>query len=195
MSNIHHHLPLPVQSEWQGKYLYAAAHEDDVPSQSLGSNASIPEQSRQSHLMPGNGDQGSPLMGLRREGQLGGDSRIPNDGINLGRARNPSPLQSQVTASGKPTFTSSGLSFSPAPKVGRLASGPNHGRIVLTTEGVPESAPGTRSERDDQEQGTGEEGDFEAEEDELMGGESESFEKAQTAAERLAARRKMKRFR
>ncbi|PNY27369.1 Homeobox-leucine zipper protein HDG11 [Tolypocladium capitatum] len=185
-------LPLPVQPDWQGQYSYLPQHDSDIFSRSFGDSRNAPEDPRRPHLT-GEGAPPGPDPHVKKEQGSPEGLRCAADSLGPRSVRHPSPGEDQSiiadTAAGFGRGDSS-ASADPFPR----SSGPNHFRTVLSTDET--SGPGpTRYERDVKDFVTGEEADFEGDDDEAIGGEGESAGRPQTMAERLAARRKMKRFR
>ncbi|POR39574.1 Homeobox-leucine zipper protein HDG11 [Tolypocladium paradoxum] len=185
-------LPFPVQPDWQGQYSYLPQHDSDIFSRPFGDNSNAAEEFRRPQLTAEGGQAGLDPH-VKKEQASPEGLRCAGDPLGPRNVKHPSPGEDEsIFAEKRGGFGRghSSASTEPFPR----SSGPNHFRTVLSIDGASEPGP-SRYERDVKELMTGEEGDFEGDDDEAIGGEGESTGRPQTMAERLAARRKMKRFR
>lgn len=185
-------LPLPVQPDWQGQYSYLPQHDSDIFSRPFGDNRNAAEDPRRPQLT-GEGVQAGLNPRVKKEQDSSEGLRCTGDPLGARNVKHPSPEEGQSIFAEKTVGFGRGdssASTDPFPR----SSGPNHFRTVLSTDEALETGPG-RYEQDVKDLVTGEEGDFEVDDDEPIGGDGESTGRPQTMAERLAARRKMKRFR
>ncbi|PHH58803.1 hypothetical protein CDD81_4369 [Ophiocordyceps australis] len=161
-------VPLPVQPEWQGQqYSYLAQqHEGDVLSRPYAESRHGPDEARRPPLS-GEGEGG----GGRREHETG-ETGMRDDIKDFGKAEGPS--------------------FGRRDSYGFYSrcSAPSHLRTVLSGDSGVDASQG-RGEGETREAMAGlDDGDIEGDDD-----EAEGMSRPQTTEERLAARRKMKRFR
>lgn len=176
-----HNLPLPVQPEWQSQYSYLAQHEPDAfPRPFADSRGGAGEPRHLPLAVQGTGERVN--KGLESPSSLHGPGSVKKHG----------PGEDQAAFADRPTGPGRGTT-SPVDHHGPRRAGPNHHfRTVLSGEGGAVTGQYDVDPRDNMT----DEGDFEGDDDEMVGAEGDSSERPpQTAAERLAARRKMKRFR
>ena len=186
-------LPLPVQPGWQGQYSYLPQHDGGIFSRSVGDDCHATEDPRRP-LLTGEGGQAGLDPRVKKEQVSSAGLRRTGDSFGSRNVKHPSSGQEGQPISAEKTGTfgrgDSSASADPFPR----SLGPNHFRTVLSTHGAADPAS-IEYERDLKDDAVGEEGDFEGDDDEAVGGDAESTGRPQTMAERLAARRKMKRFR
>ncbi|UNI18887.1 hypothetical protein JDV02_005125 [Purpureocillium takamizusanense] len=172
-------LPLPVQPEWQSQYSYLPHQESSV---FAGPGGDL----RRTPLAKDNGVKktSEPLEGLRCTGDLLAPKNV----------RHPPSSEDQPSS-----FVDKTPGFGPAlplPAVSQppKQTGPNNFHTVLGPEAGPEPTT-SHYGLDSRENVAVEEADMDEDDDDAAGPDGDNLDRPQTAAERLAARRKMKRFR
>lgn len=183
-------LPPPVEPEWQGQYSHLSHMENDIYQRASTDARNHLDGSRAKSTM--SVGQHAKSQGFKREAdneQLG--HMITGPGLQ--RNRSTSSIFSAQHASSKvldPTSRDNiGTETFPYTR-------------LIETHGLYRShgdqASGTelsQSDRDEKEQSLSQDADFDMEDDEADDGDGDGQSHRQTVAERLAARRKMKRFR
>ncbi|PHH68140.1 hypothetical protein CDD82_806 [Ophiocordyceps australis] len=181
-------LPLPVQPEWQGQqYSYLAQqHEGDILSRPYAESRHGQDETRRPQLSVettgaeggGRREHESPETAMRGPGDDGGIK-------DFSKADGPG-----VYADRGGTFGRRNSYGFAAPGPYSRCSAPSHLRTVLSGDSSMDASQG-RGEAEAREAMAGlDDGDIDAEDDETDG-----MARPQTTEERLAARRKMKRFR
>ncbi|KAF4594988.1 homeobox domain-containing protein [Ophiocordyceps camponoti-floridani] len=178
-------LPIPVQPDWQGHYPCSSQHggSDSWFTRPFGDGRPLLDEFPRS-LSTATGNSA-----IKRNLNLRDGLRRSADG----NARRTSPVEEQLTCPDK----TSGFGIAdpcPVSDCSSRSSGPNDLRMVLSadTEGIQDQR---RSRLDDINKDTavGDDAEVEGDDDDVV--EGESALRPQTTEERLAARRKMKRFR
>ncbi|KYK61469.1 hypothetical protein DCS_02611 [Drechmeria coniospora] len=186
-------LPHPVQPDWQGQYSYLPQHETGIFSKTFGDNRGCTKNNSRRTYIAGQGGQ-SWVEDRAKTEQTCREPRGTDDQPILKKERSHAPEEPQHScAEEKPAIVDRGDSLIPADPFSKQSAS-NHFRTVLSRE----EASGTRSTQngaDTKEGSMGEDGDFDGEDDEVAEGDGDVPGRPLTMAERLAARRKMKRFR
>ncbi|RDA95850.1 hypothetical protein CP533_5101 [Ophiocordyceps camponoti-saundersi (nom. inval.)] len=164
-------LPIPVQPDWQGHYPCPPQH---------GSDNRFPRPLLDEFPRPlSTGNEIS-----RRDPNYRDGLRCSTDSVGPGNMKRASPEEEHRTGTSETC---------PVSDCSSRSSGPNNLRLVLSA-GTEGSLDQRRVRFDeDKDNAMGEEGDMEGDDDDMAEGDSAS--RPQTMEERLAARRKMKRFR
>ncbi|KAF4512880.1 hypothetical protein G6O67_000211 [Ophiocordyceps sinensis] len=187
-------VPIPLQPDWQGQYPCLAQHESD--SSLPKSYADARRDSDKPRPSPSMVDVQAP-QGVGVKKAQTSPTRLPcsGDSAGPGSARRLSPGKERSTCSDKVGGLGR-VNSRNGPGRSARSSGPNHLRTVLAinTEGASEQKMGRREE-DGADAATGEEGEIEVDDDDDVGAGEGDASRPQTVEERLAARRKMKRFR
>ncbi|OAQ77402.1 homeobox domain-containing protein [Purpureocillium lilacinum] len=171
-------LPLPVQPEWQSQYSY-------LPQQETSGLTGPVGDSRRTSLAKDNGVKkaSEPPEGHRCTGDL----------------LTPKSVRHSSSGEDQPSFADKGPEFPRVPPLPAVSqplrqTGPNNFHTVLAAEAGP--APATSHYGlDSRDSMAVEEADLDEDDDDAAGPDGDGLDRPQTAAERLAARRKMKRFR
>lgn len=171
-------LPLPVQPEWQSQYSY------------------LPQQETSGLTGPVGGSRRTSLAkdnGVKKASEPPEGHRCTGDLLTPKSVRHSSSGEDQPSFAGKaPEFPR----VPPLPTVSQplKQTGPNNFHTVLAAEAGP--APATSHYGlDSRDSMAVEEADLDEDDDDAAGPDGDGLDRPQTAAERLAARRKMKRFR
>ncbi|RCI08168.1 hypothetical protein L249_6266 [Ophiocordyceps polyrhachis-furcata BCC 54312] len=164
-------LPIPVQPDWQANYPCPPQHGND----NRFPRPLLDEFPRP--LSTGNEAQ-------RRDPNYRDGLRCSTDSVGPGIMKRTSPEEDNKTGASETC---------PVSDCSSRSSGPNNSRLVPSAE--TEGSLDQRRVRfdEDKDPAMGDEGDMEGDDDDM--GEGDSASRPQTVEERLAARRKMKRFR
>ncbi|PFH56618.1 hypothetical protein XA68_16246 [Ophiocordyceps unilateralis] len=180
-------LPIPVQPDWQGHYPCPPQHgSDNRFPRPFGDGRQLLDDFPRSH------STATGASSVKRDPNFRHSLRCSADSLGHGVAKRTSPAGDRLTCLDK-TSDSGTAEPCPVSDCASRSSGPNNLRLVLSaeTEGGHDQGRGRHEENKDAVMG--DEGEMDGDDDDM--GEGDSASRPQTMEERLAARRKMKRFR